>query len=146
MNLDELLPRERTPVHYRDVVADPRLDREGLRELARSPYPFVRSAVVTCPRADAATLAAVPVDDLDRWTRNSVLRDLARHPNADRPLLLTVLGRTRALLEDLDSRPYAAVLELAARPELTDAEIRALIEMPGASRRVRTAARRLRAS
>ncbi|WP_239152861.1 hypothetical protein [Virgisporangium aurantiacum] len=91
--IDDLLPRARTPVDYLNVVADPRLDQAGLRALAASPYPFVRHAVAGCPRADSATLAAVVTDDLDRWTRNSVLAAIAGHPNADRPALLTILSR-----------------------------------------------------
>ena len=45
VDINELLPRERTPRHYRDLAGDPRIDQEGLRTLAVSPHSFVRVAV-----------------------------------------------------------------------------------------------------
>jgi hypothetical protein len=140
--IDDLLPRARTPADYRNLVTDPRLGQEGLRTLASSPYPFVRYAVATCPRADSRTLAAVLTDDLDRWTHYSVLAAIARHPNADRPVLLTILSRTRDLLSQLDERPFAAALALARRPELSTAEILDLVDRPNSSRRMARGVRR----
>jgi hypothetical protein len=140
--IDDLLPRVRTPVDYLNVVTDPRLDQDGLRALASSPYPFVRHAVATCPRADPATLAAVVTEDLNRWTRNSVLAAIARHPNADRSVLLTILSRIRALLGRPDERPFAAALALARRPDLDPAEILDLTNQPYASRRMARGIRR----
>jgi hypothetical protein len=141
--IDELLPRARTPVDYLNVVTDPRLDQAGLRALGASPYPFVRHAVPTCPRADPATLAAVVTDDLNRWTRNSILAAIARHPNADRPVLLTILHRTRALLDRPDERPFAAALALAQRPELSPTEILDLVDRRHSSRRMARGVRRV---
>ena len=140
--LDDLLPRARTPVDYLNVVTDPRLDQDGLRALATSPYPFVRHAVAACPRSDAATLAAVVTEDLDRWTRNSVLAAIAGHPNADRSVLLTILDRTRVLLGRPDERPFAAAIALARRPELNPAEILGLVDQPYSSRRMARGVRR----
>ncbi|MDR7274982.1 hypothetical protein [Catenuloplanes atrovinosus] len=62
--IDDLLPRARTPPHYRELVSDPRADQDVPRELVAGPYPFVRTAVAACPRADARTLAAVTLDGL----------------------------------------------------------------------------------
>ena len=140
--IDDLLPRARTPLDYLNVVADPRLGQEGLRTLAASPYPFVRRAVARCPRSDPATLAAVVIDELDRWTRNSVLAAIAGHPNADRRVLLTILSRTRALLAQPDERPFAAALALAQRSELSPAEVLDLVGQPNSSRRMARGIRR----
>ncbi|MFC4065659.1 hypothetical protein [Actinoplanes subglobosus] len=140
--IDELLPAERTPADYQRLVDDPRADQETLLALARSPYSFVRSAVADSPRADASTLAAIPLDDLPRWTRNHILAATARHPNADRPTLLRTL---RAVAESLDrpgERPYAAALSLALRPELTPAEILTLTARRNASARMIKGVRR----
>lgn len=136
VDIYELLPRERTPVHYRDLVNDPRIDQEGLRTLARNPFSFVRSAVAESPRSDATTLAAVCLDGLDRWTRNSILIATARHPNADRSTLLGVLRATRALLNQPGERPFAAALALARRTELGETEVLELLDQPNASRRM----------
>ncbi|XVV13072.1 hypothetical protein ACQP2X_01570 [Actinoplanes sp. CA-131856] len=142
VDIYELLPRERTPVDYRDLVDDPRIDQEGLRQLGRNPFSFVRSAVARSPRADATTLAAVSLDGLDRWTRNSILLATARHHNADRSTLLKVLRDVRALLNQPGERPFAAALALARRTELSAAEVLDLLEQPNASRRMARGVRR----
>lgn len=110
--------------------------------LARSPYSFVRNAVAKSPRADATTLAAISLEGLDTWTRNSVLAAIARHRNADRAVLLTVLEETRSLLNQPGTRPFAAALALARRPELSETELLDLISQPNASRRMARGVRR----
>ncbi|WP_328474144.1 hypothetical protein OHA21_14385 [Actinoplanes sp. NBC_00393] len=142
VHIDELLPRERTPLHYQNLVHDPRIDQEGLRMLAVSAYPFVRSEVARCPQADATTLGAVSLDSLNRWTRNKVLADIAGHPHADRTVLRFVLGEVVASLNQPGGRPFAAALALATRPELTEAEVLTLTQQPNASRRMRRGVRR----
>ncbi|MFF5080663.1 hypothetical protein ACFY36_26725 [Actinoplanes sp. NPDC000266] len=142
VDIYELLPHERTPVDYRDLVNDPRIDQEGLRQLGRNPFSFVRSAVARSPRADATTLAAVSLDGLDRWTRNSVLLAIARHHNADRSTLLGTLREVRALLNQPGERPFAAALALARRAELSETEVLGLIDQPNASRRMARGVRR----
>ena len=119
VNINELLPRSRSPRDYLDLVTDPRTDQDVLRVLATSPYSFVRQAVAEHPLADARTLASLPTDDLDRWDRYHLLATIARHPNTDRMVLCQVLRDTLALLQQRDARPYAAALALAQRPELS---------------------------
>ncbi|MEV4274660.1 hypothetical protein [Actinoplanes xinjiangensis] len=135
-HIDDLLPPARTPADHLRLVDDPRADQETLYALAGSPYNFVRSAVADSPRADARTLAAIPLDDLNSWTRNHILAATARHPNADRRTLLQTLHRTAALLDRPGERPYAAALALATRPELTIPEILSLTTCRNASRRM----------
>jgi hypothetical protein len=142
VDIDELLPGSRSPRDYLNLVTDPRADQAVLRTLAASPYSFVRKAVAEHPHADAQTLAALPTEDLSRWSRNHLLVTIARHPNADRTVLLRVLGETRMLLKQPDGRPYAAALALAQRPELDLAEILTLADQPNASRRMRRGLRR----
>lgn len=57
VNLDDLLPRPRTPRDYLDLAADPSIGREVLLALADSEYPFVQIAVAEHPCSDAAVLA-----------------------------------------------------------------------------------------
>ncbi|MEU4621742.1 hypothetical protein AB0G04_17430 [Actinoplanes sp. NPDC023801] len=133
---DDLLPPARSPADYLALVGDPRAGQDILRLLAASPYNFVRSAVADSPRADAATLATIRVDDLNCWTRNHILAATARHPNADRSTLLRVLRETRSSLNRPGERPYAAALALARRPELTVQEIETLATCRNASRRM----------
>lgn len=99
VDLDELLPRARSPRDYLDLVGDPRTDQTVLRALAASPYPFVRTAVASHRLADATTLAAISTVDLHEWDQQHLLAALARHPNADRVLLVRVLAETVALLQ-----------------------------------------------
>ncbi|BCY05087.1 hypothetical protein [Actinoplanes sp. L3-i22] len=139
VDINELLPRERTPRHYRDLAGDPRIDQEGLRTLAVSGFAFVRVAVAENPRADAATLATIPIDDLDVYTRNGLLVILARHRNADRALLLDLLRRAVRLLNEPNQRPYAFVLALAGRAELSRTEVLTLIRQPNSARRMNSA-------
>ncbi len=146
VDIDDLLPRERTPADYLRLVNDPRIDQEGLRTLAISTYSFVRRAVAACPRADATTLGAVPIDGLDRWSRNFVLMTIARHPHADRSVLLEVLRQTSALLNRPDERPFAAALALARRPELSADEVLDLTRQPYASKRMAGGVRRILAA
>ncbi|MEU8656275.1 hypothetical protein [Actinoplanes philippinensis] len=134
--INDLLPRERTPADYLRLVDDPRAGQETLRALAVSPYNFVRSAVADSPRADASTMAAIPLADLDPWTRNHILAAIAHHPNADRSTLLQTLHTVAELLEQPGERPYAAALSLARRPELTAAEVLTLAARRNASRRM----------
>ncbi|WP_433061571.1 hypothetical protein [Dactylosporangium sp. CS-033363] len=134
----QLPERNRGPADYLRVARDPATGAADLLELSGSPYSFVRLAVAG--RADAALPALRRVwaaGEYDAWDRNTLLRALAGHPNADRALLLEVRDEAARLLVAGLHRPYAAVLALATRPELTDAEVRALTNLPGASRRLR---------
>jgi hypothetical protein len=142
VEINELLPRSRSPRDYLDLITDPRIDPDVLRLLAASPYSFVRQAVAGHPLADARTLAALSTEDLDRWDRNQLLATIARHPNADRVVLLRVLRETLVLLQQPDTRPYGSVLALAQRTELNPDEILVLVDQPGASRRMRHGLRR----
>ncbi|MFI1994704.1 hypothetical protein [Actinoplanes sp. NPDC020271] len=136
VDIYELLPRERTPGHYRDLALDPRIDQEGLRTLAVSGFPFVRAAVAGNPRADARTLATIRLDDLDKYTRNGLLTTLARHQNADRALLLDLLRWAVWLLNQPNTRPYSLMLTLAGRAELSRAEVLTVTKQPNSSRRM----------
>ncbi|MFI7493087.1 hypothetical protein ACIBXA_32435 [Micromonospora echinaurantiaca] len=137
MDIDALLPRARAPRDYLDLVADPRIDQNGLHALARSPYSFVRLAVAKDIRTSAATLTELLAGEFDQWDRNHLLRVIAQHPQADRGVLLTVLQETEVLLRQANTRPYAAAIALASRQELGPHEVRRLGGLPGASRRMR---------
>lgn len=142
VGVEDLLPRSRTPRDYLDLVADPRIDREGLRALASSPYSFVRRAIAENLQADAATLAELLTSEPGRWDRNYLLATIAGHPHADRAVLLQVLRETVSLLNQPNARPYAAALALAQRSELDAGEVLVLTCQPGASRRMRRGVRR----
>ena len=64
----EALPPHTHPACL-DLVADPRIDQDGLRDLARSPYSFVRLAVAKDIRTNAATLTLIEL--LAAGTSNS---------------------------------------------------------------------------
>ncbi|MER7330767.1 MULTISPECIES: hypothetical protein [unclassified Micromonospora] len=137
MDIDALLPRARTPQDYLNLVADPRIDQDGLHILARSPYSFVRLAVAKDIRTGPATLIGLLAGEFDQWDRNQLLRLVAQHPQAGREVLLKVLQETEVLLRRADTRPYGAVVALASRQELEPHEVRRLQGLSGASRRMR---------
>lgn len=131
-----------TPADYRDAASDPDADVEVLSELARCPYPFVWQALASHPRAPASVLRDLCSRRDGAWNDNRLLRLIAEHPNADRVVLLTVLSELEGRLRTSASRPFAAVLALAARRELEPEEVRRLAALPGASARMRAGLRR----
>jgi hypothetical protein len=137
VDLAALLPAARSPADYLRVVGDPRLDDSGLGVLAGSPYSFVRIAVAGQQRTSAAHLLRVLDGEYSDWDHNRLLLLVARHPRADRAVLLAVLARAADLLRRPGTRPYAAVIALATRPQLRPEEVRPLGTLAGASRRMR---------
>jgi hypothetical protein len=136
------LLRLHTPADYRDAASDPDADVEMLCELARCPYPFVWQALASRPGAPAGVLRELCSKRDSVWNDNRLLRLIAEHPNADREILLKVLAELEVRLQTSVSRPYAAVLALAARRELELEEVQRLAALPGASARMRAGLRR----
>ncbi|MFB8209223.1 hypothetical protein [Streptomyces sp. NPDC056010] len=112
-------------------------DGAALHRLARSPYVFVRQALAANPATEPGTLLSLAGTRDSPWNDNRLLLLLAEHPRADRTVLRAVLDVVAAGLAE-GERPYAAVLALADRPELTPAEVRRLAPLPGASARLRS--------
>ncbi|MBB6399952.1 hypothetical protein BKA00_006866 [Actinomadura coerulea] len=139
---DEAPPHFRTPADYRDAARDPETDVRTFRHLARSPYPFVWQELAANPSTPARVLDELCSNRDSAWNDGRLLRLLAEHPNADREVLLKVLAELEARLRTSTTRPYAAVLALAARRELRPEELRHLAALPGASPRMRTGLRR----
>lgn len=136
------LPRLHTPADYLDAASDPDAGERMLRHLARCPYPFVWQALARNPRTPAHLLGELCSRSDSTYNDNRLLRLIVEHPNADRAVLLGVLGELESRLRTLASRPYAAALLLAGRPELAPEEVRYLAAPPGASARMRGGLRR----
>lgn len=111
-------------------------DSSTLHQLARCPYPFVWHALASNPHTESHTLLELSTAQDSSWNDNRLLHLLAEHPRADRTVLLAVRDATAAKLAE-GERPYAAVLALAARTELTATEVRQLGTLRGASARLR---------
>lgn len=135
-------PRFRTPADYRDAASNPNTDVQTLHYLAQCPYPFVWQALAANPHTPACVLGELCSKSDSAWNDSRLLRLLAEHPNATRDVLLNVLAELEACLLTSTSRPYAAVLALAARPELAPKELQNLAALPGASARMRAGLRR----
>ncbi|MGI5326895.1 hypothetical protein [Actinomadura nitritigenes] len=134
--------RFHSPVDHRDAACDPDTDVQTLASLARCPYPFVWQALASNPSTPAHVLGDLCSKRDSAWNDSRLLRLLAEHPSADRAVLLKVLAELEARLLASASRPYAAVLALAARRELKPEELQRLAALPGASARMRTGLRR----
>lgn len=130
------------PGAYRDLASNPGTNDAVLRALADCQYPFVWHALAANPRTPADVLTRLCMQRDSTWNDNRLLLLIARHPHADRDVLLAVLGQLKALLSTCESRPYAAVLALATRAEITPEDVQALALLPGASARMRRGLRR----
>lgn len=130
------------PGAYRDLASNPGTNDAVLRALADCQYPFVWHALAANPRTPADVLTRLCMQRDSTWNDNRLLLLIARHPHADRDVLLAVLGRLKALLTIGESHPYAAVLALATRAEITPEDVQVLALLPGASARMRRGLRR----
>ncbi|MFF4923973.1 hypothetical protein ACFY4B_25605 [Kitasatospora sp. NPDC001261] len=107
-----------------------------LRRLAIGEYPFVWHAIADNPAAPTDLLAALAGRRQQVWNDNRLLRLLAAHPALTGEALDGLVDVVGDRLREGD-RPYAAVLELARRPELSAERLRPLGRQPGASARLR---------
>ncbi|MFD4791166.1 hypothetical protein ACFWN1_29810 [Streptomyces sp. NPDC058459] len=123
-----------TPADYLEL-ARTESDSAVLHGLARCPYPFVWQALAVNPATGPGTLLELSAAQDRAWNDNRLLCLLAKHPSADRTVLLAVRDAVAAKLAK-GARPYAAVLALAGRTELTAAEVRQLGTLRGASARL----------
>ncbi|MHC4741783.1 MAG: hypothetical protein ACYS8Z_07730 [Planctomycetota bacterium] len=74
------------PKEYLEAAKSPDATLEELRELAKSPYDFVRVAVVRHPKCDMDLLR-----ELAKSSYGSVRVAIARHPKCDMDLLLSLI-------------------------------------------------------
>jgi hypothetical protein len=137
MDVEATMRRLHTPADYRDLARNPDTSDALLSALAACPYAFVWQALAANPRTSADVLTRLCTQRSSTWNDNRLLSLIARHPHADRGVLLEVLGQLKARLTATESRPYAAVLALADRSEIDPAEVGVLALLPGASARMR---------
>ncbi|GHF60026.1 hypothetical protein [Kitasatospora xanthocidica] len=107
-----------------------------LRQLARCEYPFVWHAIAGNAAAPAELLASLSVRRHSTWNDNYLLELIAAHPAFTGEPLGRLVDLVAVRLGEGD-RPFAAVLELARRPELTVERLNWLGHVPGASTRLR---------
>ncbi|MER7671715.1 hypothetical protein ABTY61_25105 [Kitasatospora sp. NPDC096128] len=107
-----------------------------LRVLARCEYSFVWQAIARNAAAPLDALAALAPRRHDTWDDNCLLRLLAAHPAVTGEALDGVVELVAERLRE-GERPFAAVLELARRPELTEERLNRLGHLAGASSRLR---------
>ncbi|MFD7861464.1 hypothetical protein [Streptomyces sp. NPDC059783] len=124
-----------TPADYLELARS-ESDSAVLHRLVRCPYPFVWQALAANPATAPGTLLELSTAQDSAWNDNRLLRLLAEHQSADRTVLRAVRDAVAAKLTE-GARPYAAVLALAGRTELTAAEVRQLGTLRGASARLR---------
>ena len=125
-----------TPADYLELARAEK-DSAVLHRLARCPYPFVWQALAANPSTPPDTLLELSTAQDSAWNDNKLLCLLAEHPSADHSVLRAVRDAVAAKLAE-GERPYAAVLALAERTELAEAEVRQLGALRGASARLRS--------
>lgn len=136
MEPEEVLRHLHTPADHLAPAADPSSGEDVLRGLARSPYPFVWQALAANPGTPPDVLGRLRSQRDSVWNDNLLLARIAGHPRADRAVLLGLIDELGDRLSAGD-RPFAAVLALAERAELTRDEVLSLAGLPGASARLR---------
>ncbi|GLY83522.1 hypothetical protein [Actinoallomurus iriomotensis] len=129
-----------TPADHLRLAADPATGEDVLRGLSQSPYPFVWQALAANPNTPPAVLGRLCSQRDSTWNDNLLVARIACHPRADRTVLRGLLDELRDRLMAGD-RPFAAVLALAERVEVTPDEILGLARLPGASARLRRGVR-----
>ncbi|MBV2155346.1 hypothetical protein RZ50_021170 [Kitasatospora sp. SUK 42] len=113
-------------------LAERTADPDVLRQLARAEYPFVWHAIARNPATPAEVLAALSTRRHSTWNDNRLLELLAAHPALTGAALNALVDLVAVRLRAED-RPYAAVLELARRSEVTVERLHWLGHLPGAS-------------
>ncbi|MBO1414932.1 hypothetical protein J0670_09995 [Streptomyces sp. FH025] len=113
-------------------LAERTADPEVLRRLARAEYPFVWHAIAANPATPAEVLAVLSTRSHSTWNDNRLLQLLAAHPALTGEALDGLVDLVAVRLRAQD-RPYAAVLELARRPEVAVERLNWLGHQPGAS-------------
>ncbi|MFD8704035.1 hypothetical protein ACFV1W_15670 [Kitasatospora sp. NPDC059648] len=99
-------------------------------------YSFVWHAIARNAAAPADLLVPLAARRHSSWIDNCLLRLVAAHPALTGAELDGLVPLLAARLEE-GERPYAAVLELARRPEPAAGPLRRLGHLPGASARLR---------
>ncbi|MFJ9773192.1 hypothetical protein ACIRVF_18455 [Kitasatospora sp. NPDC101157] len=117
-------------------LAERTSDPEVLRRLALGEYSFVWHAIAGNAAAPADLLVPLAARRHSTWNDNCLLRLVAAHPALTGAELDGLVPLLAARLEE-GARPYAAVLELARRPEPSAGPLRGLGRLPGASARFR---------
>ncbi|MFI9363217.1 hypothetical protein ACIG5E_19505 [Kitasatospora sp. NPDC053057] len=107
-----------------------------LRQLARADYPFVWHAIARNAAAPADLLVPLSARRHSTWNDNCLLQLIAAHPALTGAELDGLVPLLAARLREGD-RPYAAVLELARRPELPAERLNWLGHLPGSSAHLR---------
>ncbi|MEV7773443.1 hypothetical protein [Kitasatospora sp. NPDC086791] len=107
-----------------------------LRRLARGEYPFVWHAIAANAAAPTDLLVALSARRNTTWNENHLLQLIAVHPALTGEALDGFVELLAVRLRE-GGRPYAAVLQLAGRPEPTAERLHWLAHLPGASARLR---------
>ncbi|MEU8922099.1 hypothetical protein AB0D10_14355 [Kitasatospora sp. NPDC048545] len=107
-----------------------------LRRLAQGEYPFVWHAIAKNAAAPTDLLVSLSLRRNTTWNENFLLELIAAHPALTVEALDGFIDLLATRLRE-DARPYAAVLELARRPEPTAERLHWLVHLPGASARLR---------
>ncbi|MER7578718.1 hypothetical protein [Kitasatospora sp. NPDC097691] len=107
-----------------------------LRRLAQGLYPFVWHAIARNAATPTDLLVSLSVRRNTTSNENQLLELIAAHPALTGEALDGFIDLLAVRLRE-DARPYAAVLELARRPEPNAERLHWLAHLPGASARLR---------
>lgn len=121
-------PEFHGPKDYLDLARSPEATPDRLRELARSPYNFVREAVAQHPAAPADALIAVLPIEITGWNDGATLVALVRNPNTPQAVLCSVpkLVLPRLAVRD-DHRAFEAGVALAQRDDSPEDVLLAMV-------------------
>lgn len=122
------------PKDYLDLARSPGATSTELRELARSPYEFVRQAVAEHGATPPDVLATLVPSDLTTWNRAAILAALVRNPNTPVNALRNVPELVLSRLRDRDAqRPFEVGVALAERSDTPHDLLIAMVSDPRAT-------------
>ena len=129
------------PRDYLELARSAEATPEELRELAGSPYSFVRQAVAEHPATPSEALTLLLPTDPEGWNDFTLLATVARHPASEEALLREIARRVplRLLREDRDAqRVFEAGIALFEQPRTPDDVLFNLLDDENATTEFRT--------
>ena len=133
------------PKDYLDLARSSDATVDELRSLAASPYSFVLQAVAEHPNTPTDALGGLLPADPSTWNDYSLLAAVARHPNADGPLLRAIGDRVKLgdLREQRDpQRVFEAGIALFEQHNTPEDVLMALLNDDAATTQFRKVAAR----
>jgi hypothetical protein len=122
------------PKDYLDLARSPEAWPDQLRDLVRSPYPFVMEAVAGHPSTPVDALISLVPAEIRTWNDGAIVVALVRNPTTPVEVLCRIpeLVLPRLAVRD-DQKAFRAGVALAERHDTPDEVLRNMVDDPRAT-------------